>query len=193
MNPQFDNMIQVLTYFANQCNMFTPMLEGVKALKEENTNLQKQIEEKTITQNRLQLNSTFSADYANFGVAVNAVAYAVNSQENKDLYNLIKAVIEVGKDNYNRDTVEYMLDFYSMVDKLSFEDYEELWTLMDSQTAEMLPSLGEDEQLTTEEDTEQSQVLPEDTVQEDTATVLSEVVEEEKQTSSFFSRLAKKK
>ena len=36
MNTQFNNMIQVLTYFANQCDMFRPMLEGVESLQQEN-------------------------------------------------------------------------------------------------------------------------------------------------------------
>lgn len=40
----FDNMIQVLTYFADSCDMFQPILDGVNDLWEENQNLKAEIE-----------------------------------------------------------------------------------------------------------------------------------------------------
>ena len=45
MNTQFNNMIQVLTYFANQCDMFRPMLEGVESLQQENQYLKQELDD----------------------------------------------------------------------------------------------------------------------------------------------------
>lgn len=135
---KFENMVQVLTYLSEQCELFTPMLEGVNSLQTENLNLKKQVEEATITGNRIQLNSTFAADYANFGVAT--VKKLETDAENGakalskiDLYNLIKAVIDIGKENYVRSDMEYKLDFYSMTDRIDFDQYIELWDLIASQ------------------------------------------------------------
>ena len=129
MNTQFNNMIQVLTYFANQCDMFRPMLEGVESLQQENQYLKQELDKSIIVQNRMQLNTTFSADYANFGVAVTS-QYSNNEKaaknEQDDLYNLFKSVISVGRDNYDREDMEYKLDFYSMIEKLDFDRYIEL-------------------------------------------------------------------
>lgn len=146
MNTQFDNMIQVLTYFANQCDMFRPMLEGVESLQQENQYLKQELDKSIIVQNRMQLNTTFSADYANFGVAVASQSVVEDTLEEKsaaeksvedDLYNLFKSVISIGKDNYDREDMEYKLDFYSMIEKLDFDRYIELWDLIESQYAEI--------------------------------------------------------
>ena len=175
MNTQFDNMIQVLTYFANQCDMFRPMLEGVESLQQENQYLKQELDKSIIVQNRMQLNTTFSADYANFGVIVASQSVADdNSEEEKsaatksvkdDLYNLFKSVINIGKDNYDKADMEYKLDFYSMIDKLDFDRYIELWDLIESQYAEI-------EEPSTDE--EQDTNLPGDSVSENEATTEKE-------------------
>lgn len=145
MNTQFNNMIQVLTYFANQCDMFRPMLEGVESLQQENQYLKQELDKSIIFQNRMQLNTIFSADYANFGVVVASQSVVEDTSEEKsaaeksvedDLYNLFKSVISIGKDNYDRKDMQYKLDFYSMVDRLDFDRYIELWDLINSQHAE---------------------------------------------------------
>lgn len=144
MEQQFNNMIQVLTYFADQCDMYKPMLDGVQHLKDQNELLKDQLKQSVIMQNRLQLESSFSADYANFGIAtVNAASvdnvdvtreqtYKSISKED-DLYSLIKSVIDIGKDNYNKKDMEYKLDFYSMIEKIDFDKYMELIELIESQ------------------------------------------------------------
>ena len=182
MNTQFNNMIQVLTYFANQCDMFRPMLEGVESLQQENQYLKQELDKSIIVQNRMQLNTTFSADYANFGVAVTS-QYSNNEKaaknEQDDLYNLFKSVISVGRDNYDREDMEYKLDFYSMIEKLDFDRYIELWDLIESQYTEIEePSVDE----------EQDTSLPGDSVSENEATT-----EEEKEETSLLSRFKLKK
>lgn len=137
---KFDNMIQVLTYFADQCDMFKPMLEGVNTLKDENTLLKEKLKTTNIINNRLQLNSTFSADYANFGIAtvknVNEEDENLKISNEKDLYNLIEAVIKVGKDNYIRTDMEYKLSFYNMIEKISDENYLKLNNMIKKQNEE---------------------------------------------------------
>lgn len=148
MNTQFDNMIQVLTYFANQCDLFRPMLEGVESLQQENIFLRNELEKSLIVQNRMQLNATFSADYANFGVTVASLSEdeepSYSKNEKDDLYNLFKSVICVGKDNYDKADMEYKLDFYSMIDKIDFDKYIELWDLIDIQHAEDTTEIEEE-------------------------------------------------
>lgn len=191
MNTQFNNMIQVLTYFANQCDMFRPMLEGVESLQQENQYLKQELDKSIVTQNRMQLNTTFSADYANFGVAVatreagtEPTTNAFAKSEQDDLYNLIKSVISVGRDNYNRKDMEYKLDFYSMIEKLDFDRYVELWDLIESQYAEIEEPSTDEEQDTT---------LPGDSVSENEATTEEEDKEEEKEEASLLSRFKLKK
>ena len=169
MNTQFDNMIQVLTYFANQCDLFKPMLEGVESLQQENAYLKDELEKSLIVQNRMQLNTTFSADYANFGVVVASESVAADdSLEEKsaaeksvedDLYNLFKSVISIGRDNYNRKDMEYKLDFYSMVDKLDFDRYIELWDLIDSQHADEIIKAEVEQDPTTDESLERKELV----------------------------------
>ena len=199
MNNQFNNMIQVLTYFADQCDMFKPMLEGVAGLQQENEFLRQELDKSIIVQNRMQLNTTFSADYANFGVAVNkasaegeAVANSSPKKEEDDLYNLIKSVIEIGKDNYDKADMEYKLDFYSMIDKLSFDRYIELWDLIETQHTSAIPPTIEDSTVTTPtpdgtlsgEDTSTQQPSVDNTVEP--------VSLKEEKSSSFLGKLIKK-
>lgn len=193
MNTQFNNMIQVLTYFANQCDMFRPMLEGVESLQQENQYLKQELDKSIIVQNRMQLNTTFSADYANFGVVVASQSVVEDTSKEEsaatksvedDLYNLFKSVISIGKDNYDKKDMQYKLDFYSMVEKLDFDRYVELWDLIESQYAEIEgPSTDE----------EQDANLPGDSASENEATTEKENKEEKEEEASLLSRFKLKK
>lgn len=141
----FNNMIQVLTYFADQCDMFDPMLQGVKDLNEKNQLLDEKIKQTNILYDRMQLNATYLADNANFGVEMvksptGELPVAINIDPKniliEDRYNLIKAVINIGKDNYDKEKMEQLLDFYNMVNILSLERYEELLNIIDEQHKE---------------------------------------------------------
>ena len=197
----FDNMIQVLAYMANQCDMFRPILEGVSTLQQENVYLNEQLTKSVIMQNRLQLNATFSADQANFGVMIatmseeDATTTIAEKEKKKDLYYLIKSVIEVGKDNYDRNEMEYILDFYSMIEKIDFDDYVELWDLIDSQHQEdIIEDEVEEDIVSPEEivpeDTTVEEIIPEVTIPESEETTTEDIVNEEGTSSAkFFSRL----
>ena len=168
MEQQFNNMIQVLTYFADQCDMYKPMLDGVQHLKDQNETLKDQLKQSVIIQNRLQLESSFSADYANFGIAtVNAASvdkvdvareqtYKSISKED-DLYSLIKSVIAIGKDNYNKKDMEYKLDFYSMIEKIDFDKYMELIELIESQHEDETVKEDVEESIPSKEETSKNE------------------------------------
>lgn len=139
-NPNFENMIQVLSYFAEQCDLFKPMLDGVTSLQDDNTKLKDGVWNASMLNNRVQLNTTFSADYANFGInSAKSTGVDEESQENakysqqKDLYKLFKAVIMIGKDNYVKADMEYKLFFYYFNGGLLFDDYTDLTNMIYSQ------------------------------------------------------------
>lgn len=143
----FNNMIQVLSYFADQCDMFDPMLQGVKDLNEKNQMLDDKIRQTNILYDRMQLNATYLADNANFGVEMvksptGELPATINIDPKniliEDRYNLIKAVINIGKDNYDKEKMEQLLDFYNMVNILSLERYEELLNIIDEQHKEVV-------------------------------------------------------
>ena len=144
----FNNMIQVLSYFADQCDMFDPMLQGVKDLNEKNQMLDDKIRQTNILYDRMQLNATYLADNANFGVEMvksptGELPVSINIDPKniliEDRYNLIKAVIKVGKDNYDKERMEQLLDFYSMVNILDFDRYAELVEIIEEQHKEDIP------------------------------------------------------
>ena len=84
-----------------------------------------------ITQNRMQLASTYSADSVTF-----KVDYALCSEEveyNEDLYNLILNNILVGKDNYDYDHMFNIIMDYASWSQISWEQFDILVGLMDIQ------------------------------------------------------------
>ena len=85
-----------------------------------------------ITQNRMQLASTYSADSVTF-----KVDYTLCSEEteeyNEDLYNLILNNILVGKDNYDYDKMFTMILDYASWNQISWEQFDILVGLMDMQ------------------------------------------------------------
>ena len=106
--------------------------ELVKAYGERINLLEEKVYQYMVTQNRMQLASTYSADSVTF-----KVDYALYSEEteeyNEDLYNLILNNILVGKDNYNYDKMFTMILDYVTWGQLSFENFDTLVGLMDIQ------------------------------------------------------------
>ena len=87
-----------------------------------------------ITQNRLQLASTYAADSVTFKVDY-ASAFDNRSVDgyNPDLYNLILSNILVGKDNYDYNKMFSIILDYASWDQISWEQFDELVLLMDIQ------------------------------------------------------------
>lgn len=166
----FNNMVEVLGYFAEQCNMFQPLLDGILDFEARNQILCEKIKQTNILYDRMQLNSTYLSDNANFSVEmikkegkldrIKTIDPILNIAE-KDRYNLIKAVISVGKDNYDRDNMEQLIDFYSMLNILTMDEYEELLAIIDEQHKPIAVPYTKEETL--EDKEEKKEVSEEDT------------------------------
>lgn len=103
----------------------------VSLLQKKVSLLESNITNYMITQNRMQLASTYSADSVTF-----KVDYALCSEEveyNEDLYNLILNNILVGKDNYDYDKMFTMILDYASWNQISWEQFDILVGLMDMQ------------------------------------------------------------
>ena len=106
--------------------------ELVKAYGERVNLLEEKVYQYMVTQNRMQLASTYSADSVTFKVDYFSLC---GDEENydEDLYNLILNNILVGKDNYNYDKMFTMILDYASWNQISWEQFDILVGLMDIQ------------------------------------------------------------
>ena len=106
--------------------------ELVKAYGERINLLEEKVYKYMVTQNRMQLASTYSADSVTFKVDYFSLC---GDEENydEDLYNLILNNILVGKDNYNYDKMFTMILDYASWNQISWEQFDILVGLMDMQ------------------------------------------------------------
>ena len=106
--------------------------ELVKAYGERINLLEEKVYKYMVTQNRMQLASTYSADSVTFKVDYFSLC---GDEENydEDLYNLILNNILVGKDNYDYDKMFTMILDYASWNQISWEQFDILVGLMDIQ------------------------------------------------------------
>ena len=106
--------------------------ELVKAYGERINLLEEKVYKYMVTQNRMQLASTYSADSVTFKVDYFSLC---GNEENydEDLYNLILNNILVGKDNYDYDKMFTMILDYASWNQISWEQFDILVGLMDIQ------------------------------------------------------------
>ena len=104
----------------------------VSLLQKKVSLLESNITNYMITQNRMQLASTYSADSVTFKVDYFSLC---GDEENydEDLYNLILNNILVGKDNYDYDKMFTMILDYASWNQISWEQFDILVGLMDIQ------------------------------------------------------------
>ena len=122
--------------------------ELVKAYGERVNLLEEKVYKYMVTQNRMQLASTYSADSVTFKVDYFSLC---GDEENydEDLYNLILNNILVGKDNYNYDKMFTIILDYASWNQISWEQFDILVGLMDMQhnpPVEELPTEDEIEE-----------------------------------------------
>ena len=122
--------------------------ELVKAYGERINLLEGKVYKYMVTQNRMQLASTYSADSVTFKVDYFSLC---GDEENydEDLYNLILNNILVGKDNYNYDKMFTIILDYASWNQISWEQFDILVGLMDMQhnpPVEELPTEDEIEE-----------------------------------------------
>ena len=106
--------------------------ELVKAYGERINLLEEKVYKYMVTQNRMQLASTYSADSVTFKVDYFSLC-GDEENYNEDLYNLILNNILVGKDNYDYDKMFTMILDYASWNQISWEQFDILVGLMDIQ------------------------------------------------------------
>ena len=111
--------------------------EIVNSLKDKITVLESDLFEHSIEQNKILLNSFYSADSTGLSLDIATLAITEDStmysEEDDELFSLIYKNIIVGRENYDRNTIEEIIDFYTMVGKLSFESATFLFDTISSQ------------------------------------------------------------
>lgn len=88
----------------------------------------------TVTQNRMQLGTTYSSDRTTFRVDTATFTTEKAKQElDYDLFRLLKHNILVGPHNYDKSEMENMMDFYVSVGKIDYNMWDELYMLIEEQ------------------------------------------------------------
>ena len=136
--------------------------ELVKAYGERINLLEEKVYKYMVTQNRMQLASTYSADSVTFKVDYFSLC---GDEENydEDLYNLILNNILVGKDNYDYDKMFTIILDYASWNQISWGQFDILVGLMDMQhnpPVEELPPEDEIEEDIIEEDIIENEETP---------------------------------
>lgn len=103
-------------------------------LKEKISNLETQIADNNTSDSVVLLQSSYSADVASlqFNISVCSESRISNDSiiYDNDIYVLIKDVILNGKDLINLEYLETIIDFYTMIGKISFEMSDYLFDLL---------------------------------------------------------------
>lgn len=88
----------------------------------------------TVTQNRMQLGTTYSSDRTTFRVDTATFSSVKAKQDlDYDLFRLLKHNIIVGPQNYDKAEMENMMDFYVSVGKIDYNMWDELYMLIEAQ------------------------------------------------------------
>lgn len=88
----------------------------------------------TVTQNRMQLGTTYSSDRTTFRVDTATFSTEKAKQDlDYDLFRLLKHNIIVGPQNYDKAEMENMMDFYVSVGKIDYNMWDELYMLIEEQ------------------------------------------------------------
>lgn len=88
----------------------------------------------TVTQNRMQLGTTYSSDRTTFRVDTATFSTEKAKQDlDYDLFRLLKHNILVGPKNYDKSEMENMMDFYVSVGKIDYNMWDELYMLIEEQ------------------------------------------------------------
>ncbi|MGL5381034.1 hypothetical protein, partial [Clostridium sp.] len=128
----------VLSYHGNISNVVTLLQKKVSILE---SNISKYM----TTQNRMMLGNRYSADTSEFRLEnTMPMMEEKNVDIDYDLYTLLLSNISIGKDNYNRNKMEEMLDFYVGQGTINWDMWDELFLLIELQhnpIIEEVPSL----------------------------------------------------
>nr|WP_195365954.1 BppU family phage baseplate upper protein [[Eubacterium] tenue] len=88
----------------------------------------------TVVQNRMQLATTYSSDRTTFRVDTSVFTAEKAKQEvDYDLFRLLRHNILVGPQNYNKEEMESIMDFYVSIGKINYDMWDELYLLIEEQ------------------------------------------------------------
>ena len=88
----------------------------------------------TVSQNRMMLSSRYNADRADFRIDNTlGVPKTVSVELDYDLFELMKKVVIVGKDNYDRSKIEEQMDFYVTEGFIDWDMWDELFAIIELQ------------------------------------------------------------
>lgn len=88
----------------------------------------------TVVQNRMQLATTYSSDRTTFRVDTSVFTIEKAKQEvDYDLFRLLRHNILVGPQNYNKEEMESIMDFYVSIGKINYDMWDELYLLIEEQ------------------------------------------------------------
>lgn len=105
----------------------------INSLKNRVLLMENMLTEREAFHNRLMLNNRYSADKANFNVDILYTARQNTNNVDIDLIKLITQNIMSGTNNYRREYMEELIDFYTMIDIIPFEIADTLFELIESQ------------------------------------------------------------
>ncbi len=81
----------------------------------------------------------YSSDDTLFKVALEVMnTRDISNNEDSELLELILKNIEPGKENYDRCFMESVIDFYTIIGKISFDVADALFTLIEKQHEEVI-------------------------------------------------------
>ena len=88
---------------------------------------------------RLALDSMYTGEVINYSIEImeTSVLSSVEHSYNQELFELIYGIISSGKDNYDVYDMEEKIDFFCVIDKLSFDMCTELLDMIASQQVEV--------------------------------------------------------
>lgn len=103
-------------------------------IKDRVSKLEDTLYQKYLFRNKMMLQNMYKSDNTLFKVAIDIASYTdSDNSEDLDLITLILKNIEPGKDKYDRDQIENIIDFYTLIGKISFETAEQLFMIIEDQ------------------------------------------------------------
>ena len=104
----------------------------VNNLAERMNNIEQNYLNRKIIHNKLMLNTIYTSDRTDLSVDILTRRTRIRSNDN-DIYNLLYMNIIEGPTNYNRCDMEEKIDFYTMIEYISYEQADILFELIENQ------------------------------------------------------------
>ncbi|WP_304576593.1 hypothetical protein [Romboutsia ilealis] len=108
-------------------------------IKDRVSKLESALYDNYLFRNKMMLQNMYSSDDTLFKVALEVMnTRDISNNEDSELLELILKNIEPGKENYDRCFMESVIDFYTIIGKISFDVADALFTLIEKQHEEVI-------------------------------------------------------